>query len=281
VRIPFAKYEGLGNDFILIEAEQLEVEQVGGELGRELAVRLCDRHLGVGADGVLVSSTRNGRPRMQVINSDGSTPEMCGNGIRCVALHLTRKGRAPADSFEIDTDSGPHRCRVLRPGEACEVEVSMRAPSLRPEDVPLLADVPYVDAPIEVDGERIHITCVSMGNPHAVTFDYASPRREQLAAVVQADARFPQQVNVGFARMLGAQSMELFVFERGAGWTRACGTGACAASVAAVETGRAKRHEPIEVRLPGGSLAIVVGNQGERVSMTGRARQVLDGSVEI
>jgi diaminopimelate epimerase len=244
--------------------------------------RLCDRHLGVGGDGVLLLHANGGRYRMQVTNADGSVPEMCGNGIRCVALHLSRLGRVRGERFEIDTDAGPHACRVLESGEAGVVEVSMRPPSLLPQDVPVLADAPLLDAAFDVRGQRgLHLTCVSMGNPHAVTFDDVGSQREELAPLVQTDVRFPHQVNVGFAKLLAPQQIELAVFERGAGWTRACGTGACAAAVAAVETGRARRRESIEVRLPGGALAIVVGGAGERLAMTGPARHVFDGTVEL
>ncbi|MFI5308231.1 MAG: diaminopimelate epimerase, partial [Polyangiales bacterium] len=109
MRLPFTKYEGLGNDFLIVEAEH-----AAGGLGSELVARLCDRHLGVGGDGVLLLHTNGGRYRMQVTNADGSVPEMCGNGIRCVALHLSRLGRVRGERFEIDTDAGPHACRVLQ-----------------------------------------------------------------------------------------------------------------------------------------------------------------------
>jgi diaminopimelate epimerase len=218
---------------------------------------------------------------MKVINADGSVPEMCGNGIRCVALHLRRTGKIGSDSFEIDTDSGPHGCRVLERGEAGVVEVSTRPPTLAPEDVPVVASAPVIDEPFEVEGRRLRITAVSMGNPHAVTFDSPGDERNALALALQRHARFPRHANVGFARLVAPQRIELAVFERGSGWTRACGTGACAAAVAAVETGRAQRAQPIEVRLPGGALTIVVGEPGQRVAMTGPARHVYDGVIEV
>jgi diaminopimelate epimerase len=150
----------------------------------------------------------------------------------------------------------------------------MRVPSVAPRDVPLLVDEPLVDAPF-VDGVRF--TAVSMGNPHAVTFDDVD--RLTLGPRVQADARFPAGVNVGFAKktVSATTSFDLDVFERGSGWTRACGTGACAAGVAAVLTGRARRHEPVAMRLPGGVLEITVGAEGEPVGMRGPARLVYEG----
>jgi diaminopimelate epimerase len=273
MRIAFSKYEGLGNDFVLVE---------GAELDREQVRRICDRHRGVGGDGVLlVGRSPAGLPRMQVINADGSVPEMCGNGIRCVALHLARTGRAGDEPFEIDTDSGPHRCRVLERGASGVVEVAMRAASLEPADVPVRAPAALRDASIAPAGAGLRWTAVSMGNPHAVTFDAPGERRGQLAPEVQNAAIFPNGVNVGFAEMRSSHAIELAVFERGAGWTEACGTGACAAAVAAVETGRAPRGEPLSVQLPGGTLTIVVPAAGERVLMTGPARHVFDGTLEV
>ena len=127
MRLSFAKYEGLGNDFVIVEAAE-----VGAALGPAQAVSICDRHLGVGGDGVLLLEHGEGRVTMKVLNADGSIPEMCGNGIRCVALHLSRTGRAAAEPFEVDTDAGLHTCRVLSRGASSLVEVLTRAPSLAP-----------------------------------------------------------------------------------------------------------------------------------------------------
>ena len=280
MRVAFSKYEGLGNDFVVVEGPE------AAALGAELAQRICDRHRGVGADGVLrIGMSSQGRPSMQVINADGSVPEMCGNGLRCVALHLARTGRADGQAFEVDTAAGPHRCRVLEPGRSglrdAMVEVALRATSLEPSEVPVRAAAALRDAPLELGGRVLRWTAVSMGKPHAVTFDDPGPARVELAPLVQNAALFPRGVNVGFAQLRGPRAIELAVFERGAGWTEACGTGACAAAVAAVETGRAARGEALTVQLPGGALTIVVQQPGERVLMTGPARHVFDGVVEI
>src|SRR5690349_15115242 len=150
MRLPFAKYEGLGNDFVVLDEQHHTVV-----LDTAQAARICDRHLGVGADGVLRISRVNGRPRMSVINADGSVPEMCGNGLRCVALHLARTGRAPGERFEIDTDAGAHACRVLRAGDAGTVEVSMRPPSLLPAEVPVLASAPLIDEALQLGVQSV------------------------------------------------------------------------------------------------------------------------------
>jgi diaminopimelate epimerase len=276
MHLPFAKYEGLGNDFVLVE-----LDRVGGAPTAEQAMRMCDRHLGIGADGVLIVGSSAGRPTMKVINADGSVPEMCGNGLRCVALHLRRSGWIAADLFEVDTDSGLHACHVLELGAQGRVEVAMRAATLVPAEVPVIADGPVVDEPFAVVGRSMRVTAVSMGNPHAVTFDDAGPARAAVADALQRHERFPNHANVGFARVVAPQQLDLRVFERGSGWTRACGTGACAAAVAAVETGRARRDAPIEVTLPGGPLLIALGREGEPISMTGPARHVFDGAIEL
>jgi diaminopimelate epimerase len=273
MQLPFAKYEGLGNDFIIVDAAAF------AGFGPADAAQLCNRHLGIGADGVLLVDTSGTHPAMKVVNADGSVPEMCGNGIRCVALHLLRQGQSA--ELVIDTGAGPHPCNVTRSGSGARVEVGMSAGILTPGRVPVVADAALIDTPVQVAGQTLRLTALSMGNPHAVTFDDVGDGRISLGPLLGCDARFPEGVNVGFARLLGPQQIELAVFERGAGWTRACGTGACAAAIAAVETGRAQRHLPIEVQLPGGVLTIVVGDPDQPVSMTGPARHVFDGVLQL
>lgn len=270
----FSKYHGIGNDFVVVDGP------AAARVDAELARRICDRHLGVGADGVLLVTAGERGPHMAIINADGSRPEMCGNGIRCVALHLSLRGEL-GEAVVIDTAAGPHRCRVQREGGSAQVEVEMAVPSLSPAALRLAAEGPQLDAPFEVEGTTLHITAVSMGNPHAVSFDALGERRLALGPALATHPRFASGVNAGFARLEGEQALALDVFERGVGWTRACGTGACAAAVAAVETGRMARGAPIAVRLPGGTLSIQVGAAGERVRMTGPAEHVFDGELRL
>ncbi|MEZ4247938.1 MAG: diaminopimelate epimerase [Polyangiales bacterium] len=268
--LPFAKYEGLGNDFVIVDAAAWGVRP-----DRD-AIAICDRFTGVGGDGVLVVDASV--PSMRVINADGSRSEMCGNGLRCVVLHLARLGAFSGEEVVVQTDAGPHPSLFFARGpRTAEVEVRMRVPSLVPADVPVTVADSLLDTPF-LDGVRF--TAVSMGNPHAVTFDDVD--HLELGPRVQADARFPEGVNVGFARATvdARPTFDLDVFERGSGWTRACGTGACAAGVAAVVTGRARRHEPIVMRLPGGPLEITVGEPHEPVRMRGPARHVYDGTLD-
>lgn len=273
--LPFYKYEGLGNDFLIIEREAL----AGVQLTAEQAIALCDRHCGVGGDGVITLEVHD--PSMHVINSDGSVPEMCGNGIRCAALHLARRAGESMLDVTIDTLAGPHSCIVVnRPGQE-SVAVQMAPPSLVPADLPLNAGAPWLDHSLSIAGRAIHLTGVSMGNPHVVTFDELGDDRFELGPVIQSDPHFPEGINVGFVSEQDGSAMRLDVLERGAGWTRACGTGACAAAVAAVETGRAQREEQLSIHLPGGTLMITVGAPGDSVLMQGPARFVFQGEVAL
>lgn len=270
----FAKYEGLGNDFLIVEQARFPC------MSAALAQRLCDRHFGVGGDGVLVTGLHAGRPFMRVFNADGSIPEMCGNGLRCVALYLMQEQLMHESEFEVVTDAGPHRVRVSSPSDAAKVEVQMRPASLEAGEVLRDAAGRVVDQPFELDGERVHITAVSMGNPHAVLFDAVRADAPRLGPRMERDPRFKAGVNVGFARMRDAENLELTVWERGVGFTLACGTGACAAAVAAVESGRSARHLPLTVHLPGGALTIRVGAPGEPIAMTGPARRVFKAELD-
>ena len=275
MNLPFYKYEGLGNDFIIIEKASL----AGVQLSTSQAVALCDRHRGVGADGVLVLDVEV--PSMHVINSDGSVPEMCGNGIRCAALHLARRAGASSLEVSIDTLTGLHACLVVDCSGSASVAVQMAPPSLVPSDLPLSAASPWRDRALETSAGTVQLTGVSMGNPHAVTFDDVGDARFEIGPAIQADRHFPEGVNVGFVSELDGASMRLDVLERGAGWTQACGTGACAAAVAAVETARANRGEALRVHLPGGTLEVTVGDPDDSVLMQGPARFVFQGELPL
>jgi diaminopimelate epimerase len=273
VRHPFSKYEGLGNDFLVVEQARFP------EVTPELAIKLCDRHFGVGADGVLITGLRD-RPFMLVVNADGSRPEMCGNGLRCVALYLADRGLVRDVAFEVATEAGPHFVRVARDEHGASVEVRMRHASIEAADVLREERGRFIDAPFQLDSQRVHLSAISMGNPHAVTFD-AVQDQATLGPRIEKDARFHAGANVGFARVRGKDELDLVVWERGVGFTLACGTGACAAAVAAVEKGRANRHAPITVHLPGGPLTIKVGDPGAPIEMTGPARRVFDGEIDL
>ncbi len=274
----FHKYEGLGNDFIVVSSSS-RAERFDAEAARIL----CDRHRGIGADGVISVGTGPDGFFMGVVNADGSRPEMCGNGIRCAMLYLARTGQIGTEAVRIETDAGPHECTMLEldpGGRAGLVRVAMRPYSLVPDPSWLAADREQIDASLSVDDHAITATAVSMGNPHLVVFDAERQGAMALAPRLERLDLFPARVNVGLAELTGPRAIGLRVFERGVGMTEACGTGACAAAAAAVETGRMPRGEAIEVSLPGGVLTIVVGERGAPVSMTGSARFVFEGLVD-
>ncbi|QQR90737.1 MAG: diaminopimelate epimerase [Myxococcales bacterium] len=268
----FYKYHGLGNDFILFEgSEHFSPEEV---------IALCDRHRGIGADGVLFITQRNSLPYMRVINSDGSIPEMCGNGIRCAAFHIRRTETIADAVFQIDTDAGIHevKVKIQSPTEA-EVQVQMQTPSFEASAILLSQPNKLIDQEFCIEQTPLKLTAVSMGNPHAVCFDDISKeQRIKLAPQIQNHELFPKGANVGFAQVLAAQHLRLHVYERGAGWTQACGTGACAAAAAAVQTKRADGNTSIQVDLPGGSLHIQTGKENSPTLMRGPAVLVFEGS---
>lgn len=272
----FWKYEGLGNDFVIVHDDV--------SLTKQQIVAICDRHRGIGADGVLIVTTDPNHAAMRVINADGSVPEMCGNGIRCAALHVARLAKLTRGTLSFDTDAGPHPCRVIEVDALHAsglIEVAMRPALLSPSQVPVIAKEPVIDERFDFDGRSLHLTAVSMGNPHAVTFDDVGEARVALGPKIQKHSSFPKSVNVGFATLSAADTIELAVLERGAGWTEACGTGACAAAVAAVETQRIARGRPVTVRLPGGSLTIEVNGRNDSIRMTGPARLVFEGDLAL
>jgi diaminopimelate epimerase len=280
VSIPFWKYEGLGNDFIVVDHRHAP------NLTPETAAAMCDRHFGIGADGVLLTGLRDAKPFMRVVNADGSIPEMCGNGLRCVALFLVERGHVAGRTFVVETDAGPHPVVVAEAraaNGARQVTVHMRRASLAAGDVLRdgageAIDVPFEGA-VDPHGRPLRMTCVSMGNPHAVFFDAAQDRAQmaELGPRIEKDPRFIAGANVGFAAMRAPGSLDLTVWERGVGFTLACGTGACAAAVAAVETQRATRGAPLTVHLPGGPLTVRVGERAAPIEMEGPARCVFRG----
>jgi diaminopimelate epimerase len=262
VTLRFSKYHGLGNDFVLVEGPLMDPDR---------ARRICDRHRGVGADGVvtiLPARTPGAAATMHIYNPDGSVAEMCGNAIRCLAVHLASTRGAPAE-LVIDSGAGPKRCTLHRAASGAVEAVAVEMGPARVEG----------EQDFEVAGERLHAVRVNLGNPHAVLFE--APTRERAAAVgPRIEASVTGGVNVGFARP-GPTGIDLVVWERGAGLTDACGTGACAAAVAAVRGGAAAAGVPIEVRLPGGALTITVAAGLTGVTMRGPATHVFDGTTEL
>lgn len=271
----FWKYEGLGNDFVVVESP------VDGPT----AAALCHRSLGVGADGVLVVTLPGGptEAAVHVWNADGSAAEVCGNGLRCVTLHLAELRGVPSP-LVVGTGAGPLRCELLSidgPGRAT-VEVEMGRPRLEREAVPVAGTGRMIDEPVEVGGRALRLTAVGMGNPHAVTFEPVTGEEIlRLGPLLEGSPLFPARVNAGFAAMEAEDRLRLTVWERGAGLTGACGSGACAAAAAACATGRAEPGRPLLVRQPGGDLVITVSPTGGPVLMRGPARRVFEGEIDL
>jgi diaminopimelate epimerase len=263
----FSKYEGLGNDFLLVDAAEMTLDALTPDRARAL----CDRHRGVGGDGVLwvdtVGLAETGHVRMVIRNADGSRPEMCGNGVRCVAAWLRDTGRVE-DRVVIDSDAGP-RAATIAPAEhgAWRVEVEMGPARVAPSP-----------ATARVDGDAVDVAVVDVGNPHGVVFDPAGDAMA-LVAGVRGLAAFPQGVNVELVTARSEGGFRVRVYERGVGWTQACGTGACAVAAAAVAQGRAAAGVAVPVELDGGVLEIVVPADAAPVRMTGPARRVFVGTV--
>ncbi|MGI6129778.1 MAG: diaminopimelate epimerase [bacterium] len=275
----FSKLHGLGNDFILMENQPTTDEAKLGLLAR----LLCHRHFGVGADGLILVLPGDKAPfKMRIINSDGSEAEMCGNGIRCFAKYVYERGLTKETEFEIETLAGIIRPRLmLASGKVTEVCVDMGQPRLNAADIPVVGygDGPVVKAKLTVDNTDFQFTAVSMGNPHIVIAvkDLENIPWQELGPKMEQHPAFPKKVNVEFVQQVGEDRLRVKVWERGAGPTLACGTGACAVAVASSLTGLVDRRATIE--LPGGELAIKWGSD-DHVYMTGPATHVFSGELQ-
>lgn len=278
--IEFAKYHGLGNDFILIDNRTSDRPVITPEQ----AVKLCDRHFGIGADGVIFALPgQNGTDyTMRIFNSDGSEPEMCGNGIRCLAQFLAKlEGRANQEAeYRLHTLAGVMKPQLTADGQ---VKVDMGLPRLLASEIPTTlapANEKVIDQPLEVAGKSWVVTCVSMGNPHCITFveDVTAIALETIGPQFEHHSAFPQRTNTEFIQVVDRDYLKMRVWERGAGATLACGTGACAAIVAGVLTGNCDRAATVE--LPGGCLQIEWSELDQKLYMTGPAQLVFRGKIE-
>ena len=273
----FIKMEGAGNDYIYFDClrEPLASPEA-------LAVRLSDRHKGIGGDGiVLICPSGIADAKMRMFNADGSEGKMCGNAIRCVGKYLYESGAARREALSIETLSGVKKLKLYpENGIVPRVRVDMGAAVFDAEKVPVLLPArQIIDYPVQIAGETHRITCVSMGNPHCVVFENPdSLDLSQIGPLFESAPLFPERINTEFVQKIGERTLKMRVWERGSGETLACGTGACAAAAAAVAQGIFPRGEDIEVRLRCGTLTI---NVGDTVFMTGEAKIVFTGEVEL
>jgi len=278
--IPFLKVHGLGNDFLIVDATKFDVPETG-----EFARKVCDRNFGVGADGVLYfKASSKGDFTMRVLNSDGSEAEMCGNGIRCMARWAYETGRAKATEMKVETLGGMRVCRLNlnKGGSVADVTVDMGAPKLSRGNLPMTGAGTYLGQMFELEpGKTVPASAVSMGNPHFILFTEASVEKaKEHGPRLERHPWFPRRTNVEFAEPVSGREINLVVWERGAGLTLACGTGACATAVAAALGSYTEFDREVKVNLPGGSLFITVPKDLSRVWMRGPATFVYAGQLD-
>ena len=288
MKFQFTKMQGCGNDYIYVNGF---TEKIPQEEKTELVRHISDRHFGIGGDGVIfINSSAEADFEMEMYNADGSRAEMCGNGIRCVAKYVYDKGLT--DKTEISVISSgqiKYLQLFLKEGRVDTVRVNMGAPELRPERIPVTvaeAGMPLekeriVNAPIIVQGKEYKMTCVSMGNPHAVIFleDVTNLEIEQIGPYFENHERFPKRINTEFVKVLDKKTVQMRVWERGTGETLACGTGCCATVVACILNGLT--DETVTVKLLGGEIEIEWDREANLVYMTGPAVTVFEGEYDV
>jgi diaminopimelate epimerase len=271
----FWKMHGLGNDYLVIDNRDHKISDAHVA---ELAKRLCERRFSVGADGLLlVCNSTIADVKMRIFNSDGSEAEMCGNGIRCFSKYCYENGIAKKSEFAVETLSGlKHVWLTVEDNEVTAVKVDMGAPNWERASLPMVGQGTCINENLEVDGEPYKVTCLSMGNPHCVTFvdnvdefpvDYVGP-------IIENHKAFPKRTNVGFVQVLNKNELKVRVWERGCGETLACGTGTCAAVAAANKLG--KVGNKVTVHVLGGELQVEVGKS---LFLIGAAEKVYEGTL--
>lgn len=299
----FTKMQGLGNDYVYVNCLEEQVDNPS-----ETARYVSDRHFGVGSDGlILIRPSDVADFEMEMYNADGSRGEMCGNGIRCVAKYVYDHGLTDKTSISVETLGGiKYLDLTVEDGKVALVRVDMGTPGILAEEIPILCESVteecvvdedsvlggecatehggepkrrVIDEPIVVDGMEYRITGVSMGNPHAVVYleDLEGLDIETIGPKFENHERFPKRINTEFVRVIDRETIEMRVWERGSGETLACGTGACAAAVASILNGLAKRK--VTVKLPGGELLVEWEEESGKVYMTGPAVTVFEGEI--
>lgn len=275
----FTKMQGCGNDYVYVNCFKETVENQ-----KETAVRISDRHFGVGSDGmILICPSETADFKMVMYNADGSQAQMCGNGIRCVGKYVYDYGLTERTEITVETLAGiKHLTLHVKEGKVAEVTVNMGSPVAEAAKIPVIAaKSPVVAEPIEVEGRKEVMTCVSMGNPHAVFFveDPLSLSLEEIGPAYEAHERFPERINTEFVKVIDRNTMLMRVWERGSGETLACGTGACACAYAGILNGYTEDN--VTVKLLGGDLKIRYDREENVIYMTGPAVTVFEGEFTI
>lgn len=275
----FTKMHGIGNDYVYVNCFKETVEHPS-----EVAIKVSDRHFGIGSDGlILIKPSEVADGKMEMYNADGSQGAMCGNGIRCVAKYMYDYGITDKTSISVETKSGiKYLDLTIKDGKVDTVKVNMGTPILKAVDIPVRSEKEQViDEPVMVDGKEWKITCVSMGNPHAITYidDVKNLEIEKIGPKFENHEIFPDRVNTEFVHVIDRNTVEMRVWERGSGETLACGTGACAVAVSSILNGLTE--EEVTVKLLGGDLKIFWDRTENKVYMTGSATTVFDGEISL
>lgn len=277
----FTKMQGCGNDYVYVDGSR---EQIPQEEKPALVRRLSDRHFGIGGDGVIfINPSGEADFEMEMYNADGTRAEMCGNGIRCVGKFAYDKGLTEKTDITVISAGGVKYLKlIVKEGKVEQVKVNMGAPELKSALVPVISENDrVVDEPVCVQGKDYKMTCVSMGNPHAVVYldDVDALAIEEIGPYFENHERFPRRTNTEFVKVIDRNTVQMRVWERGTGETLACGTGACAVAVACVLNGLTE--ETVTVKLLGGDLVITWDREADLVYMTGPAAMVFEGEIEI
>lgn len=275
----FTKWHGLGNDFVIVDGLKEKISDY-----KTAAIKICDRHFGIGADGlVLILPSERADFQMRIFNSDGSEAEMCGNATRCVARYVYENGLTAKHSITLETGAGIIKPELIFNGQEIKaVRVDMGMPRLQPREIPALAEEneQIINKPLTISDHTYRITCVSMGNPHTIIFvdDAKTVDLAKVGPLIETDAFFPKKTNVEFIEVMDRENITMRVWERGAGITLACGTGACASVVASVLNEKIERKAA--VHLAGGSLFVEWNSNDNHVYITGTATKVFAGTYE-
>ncbi len=278
--LAFSKYHGLGNDFAFVDARELDITFPG-----RLSQKLCDRYRGVGADGVLVWTGTLHEPEMTVVNADGGIAHMSGNALRCFVKHVLDRHLPQQNMLDVQTGIGAMHCVATRDQNGSVVTVTVRMGNVRtpPVVIPVALALAEPDAPVQLRERAVTLTALQLDDPHVVTFDpLGEAERAAIAPLLEHHPALPEPANVAFAQLLpgGPPRMQVDVYARGAGWTTGSGTGALAAAIVAVESGRMPRDREIAVKLKGGWVSVKVGDDNG-ATMRGPAVHVYDGEIHI
>lgn len=280
MKIKFSKMHGTGNDYVYVNCFEQKLDNPS-----ELAVKLSDRHFGIGSDGlILIAPSEKADCRMIMYNSDGSEGMMCGNGIRCVGKYAYDHNIVNKENITVETKSGIKNLTLTVEDDVVTyVTVDMGNAILKPSDIPVLdKEDSFINRKMIVGDLEYEVTCVSMGNPHAIIFthDIDDINLEQIGPLFEHNSLFPEQINTEFVEVIDSHTLRMRVWERGTGETMSCGTGTCAVTVASVLNGYSKMGDEITVKIRGGELKDTYMENGH-VRMKGSATHVFDGEIEV